>query len=267
MAEDLAAAERLPAAAPPAKRRKAAFQGRFLAAYLALGVLAGLGAAAGLVLFTGAERVEGGSWAAWEPVGSEATWEKQIADHVGRRYRLPSGDQIVAVVAGPPQVQSVSVSAVAIQGPNAASTDDIEVFPTEDTTMFLLCGLGNACAIREGEPTEERHRLLRRQGLELALYSFKYLGAESVIALLPPPADAESRGTALFLERKDFRAELDRPLAEAIAAPEAPQVLDVPEQETVSIDRLTRPFLFQYEFQALQNQNAVLVLAPIQAEE
>jgi hypothetical protein len=271
VAEDLAA-ERLPkvADAAPAKReaRRAAYRGRFLAAYLVLGVVAGIAGAGAIVLFTGAERAGSSDWAEWQPVGSESTYAQQIADHVGRRYRLPGGDQIVGVVAGPPQVQGVSVEAVAIEAPNATSTDDIEVVRTEDSFMYLLCGLGDACAVREGRPTEERHRFLRRQALELSLYTFTYLDVDSVIVLLPPPAaDQTANATALFLERKDFRFELGQPLAETISDPEAAALIEVPEQETVKVDRLTRPFLFKYEFQPLQNQTAVLLLSPPETSE
>lgn len=266
MAEDLA--EPLPATAVPAPkhRRRAAFRLRFLAAYVVLAALGGAGVAAGFLLLTGAERAVGTPWASWEPVGNEATYGQQIADHVARRYRLASGDQIVGVVPGPPEVAGgVKVSAVAIQSPNATSSEDIQVLRTDDSVMYVLCGLGEGCAIEEGEPSDERHRLLRRESLELAFYTFKHMDdAESVITLLPPPAGSQEGATALFLEKRAFKAELSRPLASTLEEPERPAVLEVPELETVKIDRLTRPFLYQYEFQPLQNQSAVLILTPVQ---
>lgn len=267
MAEDLA--ETLPAAAAPAAqappRRHPAFRLRFLAAYLVLGVLAGAGIAAAFLLLTGAERVVGTEWASWRPVGNEAAYAQQIADHVARRYRLPSGDQIVGVVPGaPPEYLGVQVSAVAIQSPNASSSDDIQVLRADDSFMYLLCGLGEACTIEDAEPTEERHRLLRREALELAFYTFRYVDdVDSVIVLLPPPSGSQEAPTALFLEEKAFKPELDRPLASTLGQPERAAVVEVPELETVKVDRLTRPFLYEYEFQALQNQSAVLILSPL----
>jgi len=268
VAEDLA--ETLPAAAaaaPPAPpKRHPAFRLRFLAAYLVLGALGGAGVAAGFLLLTGAERAAGTPWASWHPVGNEATYGQQIADHVARRYRLEGGDQIVGVVPGPPEVSSgVKVTAVAIQAPNAASSEDIQVLRADDSVMYLLCGLGDGCAIEEGRPSEERHRLLRREALELAFYTFKYVDdTDSVIALLPPPAGTQEGATALFLEERAFRSELGRPLASTLGQPDRPVVVEVPELETVKIDRLTRPFLYQYVFQPLQNQSAVLILSPVQ---
>ena len=268
MAEDLAEtlpATQAPAAPAAAPRRPAAFRLRFLVAYVILGALAGAGATAALLLLTGAERATGEPWATWRPVGNEATYGQQIADRVGRRYRLESGDQIVGVVPGPPEVQGVKVTAVAIQSPNATSSDDIQVQRADDSFMYLLCGLGDGCAIESGTPTAERHRLLRREALELAFYTFKYVDdVDSVITLLPPPAGGQENATALFLEKRAFKAELNRPLALTLEGPDRPAVLEVPELETVKVDRLTRPFLYQYQFQALQNQSAVLILSPVQ---
>jgi hypothetical protein len=145
----------------------------------------------------------------------------------------------------------------------AAEADSIALPAGEASRQ--LAGLGDACAIEEGKPSPERNRLLRRESLELAFYTFKYVDdVDSVITLLPPPAGSQEGATALFLEKRAFEAELSRPLASTLEEPERPAVLEVPELETVKIDRLTRPFLYGYEFQPLQNQSAVLILAPIQ---
>jgi hypothetical protein len=259
--------------APKAEKEGPAHRRRFLLAYLVLGLLAGAAVAGGFALFSGAERVAGQDWSEWQPSGEESTYRDQIAAYVGRRYRMPSGNQLVGIVAGPPVVQDVTVRAVAIQQPNATSDEDIEVIPAEGSLMYVLCGLGTGCSIREGEPTQERHRLLRREALELSLYTFRYVdGIDSVIALLPPPPDTESNpdasqnATALFFEKRDFGNELDRPLAETLARTNAPAVtVTLNPVESIRIDRLTRPHLFSYQFQQLQEGSAVIVLAPIRA--
>jgi hypothetical protein len=278
VAEDLA--ERGPVAvtaepiadAPTERKRSSVHHRRFLVAYLILGLLAGAGAAGAFVLM-GAERMPGRDWSEWRPSGEESTYRDQIATYVGRRHRLPSGNQLVGIVAGPPVVQDVTVRAVAIQQPNATSDEDIEILSAEDSLMYVLCGLGEGCSIREGEPTQERHRLLRREALELSLYTFRYVdGIDSVIALLPPPANTESNpnasqnATALFFEKRDFENELDRPLAQTLARTDAPAVtVTISPVESIRIDRLTRPHLFTYQFQQLQEGSAVIVLAPIRA--
>jgi hypothetical protein len=269
VAEDLA--ESLPAAAKPRtekRRRRGALRGRFLAAYLVLGLLAGAAIAGAFILFTETERETTTDWAAWHPVGDEATWGRQIADHVARRYRNEGGDQIVGVVTGPPEVQgpesAVKVSAILIQAPNAASTDDATPLPTDHTAMYLFCGLDDSCTV-VGNSTEERHRLLRREALELALYSLKYLDVDNVVLLLPPPKGSSESPNAVFFEREDLEAELHRPLAETVGRPDAPNVLDVPELETVRVDRMTLPFVFDYQFAGLPNQTAALLLSPVKS--
>ena len=271
MAEDLV--ESLPVAAKPLaakKRRHGALRGRFLAAYLVLGVIAGAAIAGAFVLFTETERETYSDWAAWHPVGEKATYGQQIADHVARRYRNADGDQIVGVVPGPPEVQgpdaSVEIQAVLIRQPNAASNDDVKSLSSDDSYMFNLCGLGDACTVQGGAASEERHRLLRREALELALYAFKYMdGLKSIIALLPPPTDAEQSPNAVFLEKDDFKEELKRPLADTLARPDSEALVEVPELETVRVDRLTLPFVFDYTFAGLPNQTAALILAPVKS--
>jgi hypothetical protein len=249
-------------------RRHGALRGRFLVAYVVLGLLAGAAVAGAFVLFTQTERNANLSWADWHPVGDEATYGQQIADHVARRYRLPSGDQVAGVVPGPPTFQTpeayLQVRAVLIQSLNPSATPDVRSLPTEDSYMYLFCGVGAGCTV-PGTNTEERHRLLRREALELALYSFKYLdGVETVIALLPSPANPAQAPNALFYEKDDLEEVLDRPLAETIERPETPTLKEVPELETVRVDRLTLPFVFEYKYEALPNNTAGLILAPVQ---
>jgi hypothetical protein len=270
VAEDLAETLPVPAQRRPATRRRPALRGRFLVAYLVLGVLGGAALAGAVVLFTQAERDENLGWADWHPVGDNATYVKQIADHVAVRYRQANGDQVVGVVAGPPELRApdgptVEVAAVLIRSFNSESESDIRTLRTDDSYLYQLCGLGDRCVV-EGTPTEERHRLLRREALELALYTFKYLeGAKIVIALMPP-VNAEKLPTAVFFEREHFEPELDRPLAETIEQPEKATLVEVPELETVKVDRLTLPFVFDYTYELLPNETAALILTPVTSE-
>jgi hypothetical protein len=269
VAEDLA--ESLPAAAKPraaTKRRRGALRGRFLAAYLVLGLIGGAAIAGAFVLFTETERPSTGDWAAWHPVGDEATWPRQIADHVARRYRTADGDQIAGVVTGAPEVQgpesAVKVAAILLQAPNATSADDATPLPTDHTAMYLFCGLDDSCTV-VGTASEERHRLLRREALELALYSFKYLDSDNVVALLPPPKGSAESPNAVFFERGDLEDQLQRPIVETIGQPDRPTLVEVPELETVRVDRLTLPFTFEYQFAGLPNQTAALILSPVKS--
>ena len=55
--------------------------------------------------------------------------------------------------------------------------------------------------------------LLRREVLELALYTLKYVpNTDAVIAYLPPPGDPGVAAKAILISRKDVKANLDLPL-------------------------------------------------------
>ena len=50
---------------------------------------------------------------------------------------------------------------------------------------------GRAGSIKGGKASEERHKVLQREALELALYTFRYLpDADGVVTVLPPPPPA-----------------------------------------------------------------------------
>ncbi len=212
-------------------------------------------------------------WSSWRPDGSNDARAKQIADHVSKRYRLPSGNQLAIAIAGPPSATatdgtSVPVAAIAVRPDTStgqAEEDDIKLVRSGDSLMFVLCGLGDRCSIKEGEATEERHQLLRREALELALYTFKYVDStDSVVIFLPPRPDAEV-STSVFLTRKDVADELHRPLRQTLVSAVPPQLGAIPARELGNIDRLTRPRLYQYGFTQAQNGSGILVLDPIVA--
>ena len=98
--------------------------------------------------------------------------------------------------------------------------------------MYNLCGVGQKCSIAEGQPSEERARLLRREALELALYTFKYVDdVDSVITLLPvnlgDPSDGGGRHEHGALPGEEellrqLQAPLDRTLTGAAEAEARP---------------------------------------------
>ncbi len=246
----------------PSSRSPGSFRGRFLVVYglLAL-VLAG--AIAGLVMLLGRPGAEPDApWSVWQPSGDAETQAQQIADHVGARYRLSDGQQLVGIQAAPPRVQDVPIGAIATRKPPATGSTEplIDIFPAEETTVFILCGLGENCSIDGGTPSTERLRLLRREALELALYTFRYVdGKNFVVAFLPPPP-GEQPTLALFFRRGDLEAALDRPLRTTLPAETPPQPDEIAPSEIVTIDRMTETNLFRFEFQQLQDGTAVLVL-------
>ena len=249
------------------RARQSSYRLRFGIIYIVLAALVGAGLGAFTILVVRDAPPEATQWSAWKPDGSLEASAKQIADHVSKSYRLPSGNQLAVALVGPPEVQDVKVRAIAVRPDTStgqAEEDDVDVITTGGSIMYILCGLGAQCSIKEGQATEARHQLLRREALELSLYSFKYLdGVESVVVFLPPPPNAETAvGSSVFLKKSEVRDELRRPLNQTLLRPEAPKLGEMDAIEIGNVDRLTRPRTFQYEFQAAQEGSAILVLTP-----
>ena len=253
------------------RARRDSYRSRFSAFYVVLAMVAGIGVGALLVLVGRGSPAPAPAWSAWEPTGSAERRAAQIGDHVGDQYRLPSGKALVAVTyAGPPTVtgpdgSSFQVRALAVRPDTTggrAEADDIDTVSAQSTVMYTLCGLGTSCSIAEGKPSVERGQLLRREALELALYSFRYLdGVDSTLVLLPPRADGQA-ATAVFVERSDVRAELDRPLDQTLTAPLTPSVGEIQADEQRVIDRTTRSRLYEYSYLQAQDGSPVMVLTP-----
>jgi hypothetical protein len=251
------------------RARRTAYRRRFVVFYAVLGIIAGAAIGAAVALMAEGTPEPPPAWSAWEPSGSSERRAAQIGEHVSGPYRLLSGSQLAAVTyTGPPVVTeeggaSVQVRAIAIQPTTAVSEDEVETFDARKTVMFQLCGLGSSCSIAEGEPSVERGALLRREALELALYTFKHVGGdvESVLVQLPPRPDGQA-ATAVFIERSDVSRELSRPLSETLTATSVPAMGEIPAGELQAIERLTRPRLYQYGYVRAQDGSPVLVLAP-----
>ena len=242
---------------------------RFAIAYLALAVLAGVAVGAAVLAMDDSRHETSIAWSTWKPEENDAARPKEIGDYVATRYTHPDGSPLVLVFAGEPSIKTaetdVPIRWVAIRGDEAQGEED-EVVETSDSLMYVLCGGGDNCAIDKGEPSADRYRLLRREALELALYSFKYTEADSVIALLPPSTDTESestQATTLFFQKDHFNAELSRPLQMTLSRPDTTTPVALDATESLTVDRLTRPHLFTYEYRQAQEGSAVMLLAPV----
>jgi hypothetical protein len=246
----------------PIRKPERSYRGRFRLVYLALGFVLAAAAVGFLVLVGEPGKEPAAAWSAWQPDGDEVEWAQQIADNVADSYRLPSGSQLVTVQAAPPRVQDVPLGAIAVRRPPPGGSGEVsvDVFSVDGAQVFILCGLGQDCAIEEGEPSAERLRLLKREALELALYTFRYLdGTDSVVAFLPP-APGDQPSYALFFQRGELSTELDRPLRATLPDATPPLADQIRASEVATIDRLTEPRLFRFSFQQLQDGTAVLVL-------
>ena len=88
-------------------------------------------------------------------------------------------------------------------------SDVLGVVDSTKTAMYILCGDGPHCAINEGKPSVARGTVLRREALELALYSFRYLdNTDSVVAFFPPQK-GKNLNHVYFFAKTDFKDQLD----------------------------------------------------------
>jgi hypothetical protein len=254
------------------RARRLAYRGRFTVLYVLLAIVAGAAVGTLVVLVERGSPAPPAAWSEWQPTGSAERRAGQIGAHVAAPYRLPSGRQLTTVTyVGPPTVTgpdgtTFQVRAVAIR-PNTsggrAEADDIETVNASGTLMYNLCGLGTSCSIPEGKASTARGALLRREALELALYTFKYIdGVDSVLVMLPPRPDGQA-ATAVFLERSDARAQLSKPLAETFAAPLTPGIGEMSAEELAVVDGITRARLYSYSYLQAQDGSPIMVLAPV----
>jgi hypothetical protein len=260
VAEDLARIEdEEPHDADGAEPADSPYQSRF---QLLFGVLLGVGLAAivatVLVLGGGGRSSEDQaavSWAPWHPTASDGlTAVNQIADHVGRRYTLPSGHELVAVRGGPLELARLPVT-IALE-----DKGDYRILDQKGV-LFNLCGLGSNCSIKEGKPSIARHLVLRRESLELALYTFRYIkNVDQVVVILPPPP-GQKPTQAMFYRRADETASLDRPLSATLPGP-VPVPPRVSRAEQIFLNQLTANNLFAYAPQEGGDAHIYLVLTP-----
>ncbi|MDE3025433.1 MAG: hypothetical protein KGI93_07675 [Acidobacteriota bacterium] len=255
---------------PPAAPQLRMYPRRFSFVYAVLAAAA-VAAVAGLVLAILSTGVVGAgpAWSTWKPSGGGLGAAKQIADEVGRTYRLPNGDQLVDVLAKAPSVSGTSGSTIPLHyivetGPSGQKANKEVQISSSNAVSYELCGLGASCSIATGKPTVARGTLVRREILELALYTFKYVGGvDNVIAFMPPPAGSQPQ-YVVYLQKSDVASELKQPLDETLGA-KVPLPATIPAREVHLVDSVTEPRLFKYGVTQSQTGDTILVLTPLPA--
>jgi hypothetical protein len=225
----------------------------------------GLAALAGVVLFIVAPNNNTNdsgvrNWSNWAPTTGGTAGAEQIAQHVGVQYKLENGRQIVNVGVTGLEIQGVPLSVAVRKDP--AQGGDIKVFD-DSGIIYHLCGLGQSCAIDSGKASIERGLLLRREALELALYSFRYLGDVHQIVVFMPPVKGKTPTQALFFREGDVARELDRPLNASLST-HVPTVTDVTGSPDAGlVQQITSPKTFDFSLTGDQtSQRGFIVLDP-----
>jgi hypothetical protein len=233
------------------------------------------------------------NWSTWKPQDSNMSdGPAEIATHVGDEYRLDNGSQLDSVTGGDLEFQGFKLN-VALR----PATGNIQLLDSGHAVLYTLNGLGPGGSILGGTASTARHQLVRREALELALYTFRYIkNVDMVVTLLPPPpagtaaaasgsgsgsgsgAAASASGAAsgsasgssgadpteppveaVFYRPGDLKQELQVPLDATLAA-KAPTPSTIGGGEGQRIDALTLSNLFDSSFQQAQNGDAYLVL-------
>jgi hypothetical protein len=236
------------------------------------GVLIGVGIAAlvaAVIAFSGGNKsqtIELSTWSAWHPTRGAGDPIQQIVDHVAPEYRLASGKQAVAVTGGPSQIEGIPL-VVALRS-DPAHNGDVSILDNKNVVLYRMCGLGKNCMIKEGKPSRERGLLMRREALELALYTFNYVAdIDAVTVLMPPAADPKTKKlshVALLFRPQDVQPSLQNPLVDTLPGP-TPNVKTLMRSRNLPvIDSITRPL--QFDFSVTQdnaNNRGYLVLDTI----
>jgi hypothetical protein len=265
---------------------------KFLAATaMLIGVAVGAIAIAIALLVHGSSRGTTQVWSQWKPADQGIAGEREIAAEVSPFYRATPASQLVVVTVQ--NIANSSSSASATAGSTSSSSGQLQLALRDPTSgslqsvsgtsaVYNLCGLGPSCAIETGTPSAARLLLLRREALELALYTLKYIsGVQNVVAILPPgrttttaklsskppqpgkTATSSPMDLAVVFQRTGLQRYLDRPLAQTLPEdlpPAVGQMTSAPEAELVSV--LTGEALFRQQLIQAQDGSNVLVLSP-----
>jgi hypothetical protein len=255
------------------RRFKWAVAGLFAVALCAL-------AAALILSSTGdTSRANGGDWSTFSPSDTGLSGAQEIADYVAPYYRASPSDQLAVVTAvnlnNPNNPLQVAV-------PASGNSGGLVPLSSSNTIVYNMCGTGSTnCSIGVGQPSAARLLLLRREALELALYTFKYLdNVQSVVTILPPghtvqgctgicPKPQTNTTTkpldvALAFDRNELKPWLDRPLHTTLPEtlpPTVSEMQNAPEAELVSI--ITAHGLFSERTEQAQDGSTVIVLSPL----
>lgn len=255
---------------------------------IVMAVLAGIAVAAIAVAVVVASRgknsvssVSSAHWSSWTPGTSGSAGVSEIAQYVSPYYRV-SGSQQLDVITPMRLAQSTAAGTTTGSGltiaVNESTSGRQSLSLLNGTTIaYEVCGLGAKHCELAGTPSVHRMLLLRREAVELALYTFEYIGdSQNVVVVLPPGHTVTSGGTnekgltvALVFLRRDLQPWLTVPLSRTLQQypPELSELSPWSKSpEAAFVDQVTAHFLFSSQIEALQEGGSALVLTPLPAQ-
>jgi hypothetical protein len=230
-------------------------------------------------------------WSSWQPPDGGTLGATEIAEHVAPLYRQTASQQLDVVtlisMANPNASGTGSGSGlqVAVNTGTSSSTASLSLLEGK-TIAYDLCGIGgNVNCSLGGTASAGRLLLLRREALELALYTFKYIaGTSNVVAVLPPgrmttasttstlsakpPAALSKTPTkpvtvAVLFVHDELSPWLSQPLSDTLSQyPPAVSQLNLWRQteEAGLVDQITARGLFSERVESAQDGSNLLVL-------
>jgi hypothetical protein len=261
-------------------RPRARHLGRFRWVTAGLLLLAAASLAAAVVLSTSSRRSSATdtTWSTWQPPDGGLAGAQEIADYIAPYYRATPSSQLDVVT-----VVNLNNPANPLQVvvPASGSSGSLLPLPAGSTIVYNLCGVGGSnCSIGVGQPSAARLLLLRREALELALYTFRYIaGSQTVVAILPPGhtkvgctgicAKPQAKTVlkpvdlAVAFDRTELQPYLNQPLRSTLPEelpPSVAQMQSAPEAPLVQV--ITAHGLFLEKTQQGQDGSTVISLSP-----
>lgn len=261
---------------------------QFRTTLAALGLIAVAAVVSAVILVArqsgGARAARGPAWSSWAPSSAGSAGVAEIAAHIAPYYRLSAAAQLDVIT-------PISVAQTTAAGTTTGSglTIAVNTSPTGktpslgllngETVAYNVCGLGAKNCELAGTASTVRMLLLRREALELALYTFKYITAsQNVVVVLPPGHTVSSSGSgaaskpvtvAVAFVRKQLTPWLQVPLSRTLAQypPDVAQLnLWSQSVEAGFVDQVTAHALFSSQVESQQVGGNLLVLTQLPAQ-
>jgi hypothetical protein len=261
---ELVQAQPVAAAEAPTRQEPARvgnYRRRFGIVYFFLAVVSGAAVGAFLVLVERPPAPKSEAWSAWRPSGNETARILQIADRVPQGYRLGDGSALAVAHPSSPTAVSSTDQSVSVPVSQITVLPKLSNVATTGSLQIALCGLGSNCAIASGKPSTARYELLRREAVELALYTFKYVNSTSSITVLMPPASNSKVPVAIFLPRTDVQPFLSKPLRDTLSE-RTPGIGRMSPAEVEIVNSIASPRTYSYDFTTARDGTAIEILTP-----
>ena len=246
---------------------RAPYRLHFGAIYAALGIILAAAIVTTVVLVTRDKPAEPPAWSPWQPVGDADAKVEQIRSYVSDVYKLPNGDDFSVVRAGPPTEQGLPIESFVIRrAATATQQRNFNLISAKNSVVYTIsmCGVTIDCTQLKGQDAANVTRALRREALELSLYTLEYVGDVPSVLVELPQLTQNGASPALLFQRSDVAAQLQRPLRFTLRRLDVVTPNTIPGAEARRIDSLTVTRLYQFSITQDPSGAPLMVLDPVQ---